>query len=286
MRNAPVQKAPDVFDDEVEDLLDSFPEENRSRLVTRIIGKSPKEQTEILLRDLDKRKDVLAPKPYRSERLEKVELKDAKFGSPFNIKTESNEVGRGDNGAVFEYKHQEREDEAVVFKMFTRPTLSYQNDIFAEGAYQADVATFATTVPELRVGVPQIYYAAKFDKGYALAMEKVHGYSIRDIQLGNIRLPDDFDFDGVEESLAEFVSRMNEAGYYHRDLREGNIMIVTRPKDEKAARTYIIDFGLCTKAGSSEEAYRALDGTRDHVSIHAVLQQLRSQQIRLRSESV
>lgn len=274
------------FEEDIETLLDSFPEENRPRLVSRIQGKSREEQVAILANDLEKRRETLKPQVYRSERLTVLELGNEHIGVPFDIRTESSELGRGDNGVVFEYERQERENEVVVFKMFTRQTLPPQNDIFSEGAYQADVADFATHQKELRVGVPQIHYIAKFEKGYALAMEKVPGYSIRDIQLGNIMLPDDFDFDAVGESLGEFVTRMNEAGFYHRDLREGNIMIDPSPKSLADPRAYIIDYGLCIKAGSSEQAYQGVDGNKDYVTVIAVLQQLKRQQARLRSEIV
>ncbi len=286
MREKPKQAQAEEFDESVETLLDSFPEENRPRLVSRIQGKTPEEQSAILMSDLEKRKATLKPQAYRSERLTVLEMDRALVTAPFDVRTESAEVGRGDNGVVFEYTRQERKGEVVVFKMFTRQTLPPQNDIFAEGAYQADVADFATRQRDLRVGVPQMQYIAKFAKGYGLAMEKVPGHSIRDIQLGNISLPDDFDFDAVAESLGEFVTRMNEAGYYHRDLREGNIMIDPNPKDSTAPRAYVIDYGLCIKAGSPEQAYQGVDGNKDYVTVMTVLQQLKRQQARLRSENV
>ena len=78
---------------------------------------------------------------------------------------------------------------------------------------------------------------------------------------------------------------MNKAGFYHRDLREGNIMIDPSPKKEGAPTAYIIDFGFCTRATSSEAAYRNIDGARDNVIIKGVIKMLKEQQVRLASSN-
>ena len=290
-RNAE-RNGPDTYPEQaelaerVETILDSFPEENRHKLLHRINGMSPEEQVAILQRDLEKRRHILQREPYKSDNLTTVEVPNSALENLFDQKTESVEVGRGENGMVFEYVRQETQRGGVVFKMFTRPTASFQNDIFSEAAYQTDVAAFAATQKDTRIGVPQLYYMMRFKKGYVLAMEKIDGYSIKDIFTNKIRLPDDFDYDAVENALEEFVSRMNAAGYHHRDLREGNIMIDMHPEDEAAPLAHIIDFGLCIKASNMEEAYRGVDGIRDYVSIKPVIQRLREQQQRLRVEAL
>ena len=265
------------FADDVEALLDRFPPQNRDKLVSRITGRTYDEQKEILEMSWKLRKEAIARPRYESPRLRSDgRISDAAFDS-FKEGPKQVEVGRGDNGRVFEYVPPKDTGRSTVFKILIRVPLPHQNDLLSEGAYQADVAAFAAEHPELRVGVPTPFYAATSSKGHILAMEKLPGYSLRDIAEKNIRLSADFDYDLVERSLQQFVEQMNAAGFYHRDLREGNIMLDPHT-DETKPLAYIIDFGFCTHAQDIEHAYKEVDGIRDHVMIKKVMAQLRAHQ--------
>jgi hypothetical protein len=272
------------FNEEVENLLESFPIENRRKLSERISGHTPAEQLAILQESLKKRRETLASPRYTSERLQMIpKVPDSVFEDSHIKNANAIEVGRGENGRVFEYAGGNGTGGSTVFKILLRPPMNHQNDLLSEAAYQADVAAWATDHAELGIGVPHPYYVAGSKKGYILAMEKVPGHSADIIHLKRIRLPDGYDYGRLQSALETFVQRMNDAGFYHRDLREGNIMIDPNPAPG-APLAYVIDFGFCVKAPNIEEAYQTVDGTRDHVMIDKVIRKLRKQQELIRVE--
>lgn len=269
----------------IDDLLAAFPPETHERLLARMEGKPPEEQAEMLEHDLRIRRALFSGPRYVSERLHMISRMPDGAVSRFEHKEGQVEVGRGENGRVFEYHSpDDQEGGTAVFKMLIRVPLPHQNDLLSEGAYQADVAAFADAHPTDRVGVPHPFYIAGSSKGYVLAMEKVPGHSIADILAQNIRLPETVDLDLIQHSLELFVADMNEAGFYHRDLREGNIIIDPEAVLSEAPLAYIIDFGYCTKAENRAEAYREVAGCEDHDIIKKVMDSLRRKQELLRSE--
>lgn len=280
-----VRQTPRQYSEEsIEAMMRQFPEELHEKIEERIGGKSLEEQALMLSDMLRRRREALT---YTSKRLVRAERIPDKVIERFEKGDHQREVGRGDNGRVFEYVPAEEEGGGtVVFKMLIRPPLHFQNNLFSEGAYQADIAAFADAQRETRVGVPHPYYIAESPRGAVLAMEKLPGHSIEDIFEHNIRLPDNFDYVELERCLSEFIRRMNAAGFYHRDLREGNILVVPSPgKDELVA--YVIDFGFCRHANTEADAYRDLDSLRDNVMIPKVMDKLRTKQelLRLQGDS-
>lgn len=273
-------------EEHLDHLLDEFPKENIERIEVRIAGKPLEEQIAIVEDSLKKRRETLNRPKYVSSRLRMIERVPDSVFDRFDQKEKQIEVGRGENGRVFEYQSTEDEKNSVVFKMLVRPPMEYQNDLLEEGAYQADVAAFAEEHPELRIGVPHPYYVAASSKGYVLAMEKLPGNSIKQIATEDIVVPPGLDINETERQLARFVDAMNSAGFYHRDLREGNVMIDLERTDVNAPVAYIIDFGFCTKAGSEEEAYRTVDGARDYGMIRTVVQTLRERQGRQKGSAI
>lgn len=269
----------------IDKLLNTFPEENHSRVLERIEGLSEDEQLQKLTQMARQRQEALKPR-YRSERLRTISSVPESVIRRFEQSRNQIEVGRGENGRVFEFQPpEESEGGTSVFKMLIRPPMPVQNDLLTEAAYQADMAAFADTHVDTQIGVPHPYYIAVSDRGHVLAMEKVPGYSIEQSLRHNIPFPENFDYDRVQAALEEFVARMNREGFYHRDLREGNIVIDpdARPGNPIA---YVIDFGFCTKASSREEAYRELDGLQDHVMIKKVMDMLRRKQELLKKQGV
>src|SRR3989338_11331501 len=279
-------EARDTVDDPVDALLSGFPEENHERLLQRIEGKPVDEQVTFLEDLLRRRRELMAAPKYSSNRLHMISKVPHSVFERFELSEHQVEVGRGENGRVFEYVSTPEEGGSTVFKMLIRVPLDFQNDLLAEGAYQADVAALADEHTDTRVGVPHPYYIAASSKGYVLAMEKLPGHSINDILEKNIRLPDNFDYNAVQRALEEFVGRMNDAGFYHRDLREGNILIDPTPGNEQMPIAFVIDFGLCSKATSRAEAYQDLDGLQDHVVIAKVMDTLRAKQEQILTQGV
>lgn len=262
----------------LDNLISEFPKESQEKLEERIEGKEIAEQIAIVEDALKKRREILTHPRYSSNRLRMIERVPDSVFERFVIRDEHQvELGRGENGRVFEYKSSEGEESSTVFKMLIRPTMRFQNTLLEEGAYQADVSEIAKRAAELRIGVPSPFYIASSSKGYVLAMEKVPGYSAKDISKTNISIPASVDLDLIEQRLVAFVDRMHAEGFYHRDLREGNIMIDFEAGDDEPI-AYVIDFGLATKATSAEQAYRDLDAPSDYVMIHGVIEQLKERQ--------
>jgi serine/threonine protein kinase len=266
----------------IDDLLEAFPEESRQRIEDRMDGLSPVERVSFLEAALRRRRELLAAPKYTSSHLHMLGVVPSNFFSEGESSRKEIEVGRGENGRVFEFTASDHGEVTMVYKMLIRTPMEYQNDLMTEAAYQADVAAFAETQEHTRIAVPHTLFVASSSRGYVLAMEKVRGYSIRDIIRNNVRLPDGYDYEILEQSLRVFLENMNDAGFYHRDIREGNIMIDLLPPDPFAPIAQVIDFGFCVKASSRKEAYQKLDGVRDHVTIKTVIDLLRNHQRLLR----
>ena len=264
-----------VTEGDVDRMLQFFPEENQERLEKRLEGLSLAEQVAFLKDALKKRHELTK---YTSDRLPVASNISQRALDRLQEERGQIPVGRGENGRVFELSPADEEaGVTAVFKALIRPPLEFHNDLLTEGSFQADVAAFADERSDLCVGVPHPYYIAASDKGYVLAMEKVPGFSIDKILEKGLKLPPECDIDRIEAHLQEFVEAMNEAGFYHRDLREGNIMIDPYATESHIA-AYIIDFGVATKAANRQKAYETLDGLQDHVMIKRVIDRLRAQQ--------
>lgn len=273
----PVPERP-VEEGDVDRLLQFFPEENQERLEKRLEGLSLAEQVSYLKEALRKRHELTN---YTSNRLPVASNISQRALERLQEETGQIPVGKGDNGRVFELSPADEEaGVTAVFKALIRPPLAYHNDLLTEGSYQADIAAFADERSDLCIGVPHPYYIAASDKGYVLAMEKVPGFSIDKILEQNLKLPPECDLDRIEAHLQEFVEAMNDAGFYHRDLREGNIMIDPYATESHLA-AYIIDFGVAIKAQNRQKAYERLDGLQDHVMVKKVMERLRAQQARV-----
>jgi len=85
-------------------------------------------------------------------------------------------------------------------------------------------------------------------------MEKVNGYSIKDIVANNNLLPEKFDYKVFCDSLDEQIAKMHNKGkmidgIYHRDLHHGNVMI------DDDGLPVIIDFGTGIKGSGSDLTY-------------------------------
>ncbi len=63
-----------------------------------------------------------------------------------------------------------------------------------------------------------------------------------DVLQGRADLPVNFDLASFRNDLVDFVQKIHEAGIYHRDLHEGNIMI-----DKETGEIYVIDFGAASE---------------------------------------
>src|SRR6185437_7863150 len=89
----------------LEDMLKEFPEENLVRIEARIEGKPLAEQIEIVEDTLKKRRESIGRPRYKSDRLRMIErVSDEVFERLANRQENQVEVGRVENGRVFEYQ--------------------------------------------------------------------------------------------------------------------------------------------------------------------------------------
>lgn len=108
-----------------------------------------------------------------------------------------------------------------------------------EASFMDDLRKLGT-----KVRVPEVI--ATFDGGSDgdsfLVMETLPAVSVDDVLQGRAELPSNFNLAVFRDDLVDFVKAMHEAGVYHRDLHEGNVMI-----DRETAQAYVIDFGAANE---------------------------------------
>lgn len=85
-----------------------------------------------------------------------------------------------------------------------------------------------------------------------LVMEKIEGASLEDIfnpkePRFKKEVPSGIEWNSFLDTLETFVHKMNKAGFYHRDLHMGNVMI-----DSETLQPVIIDFGFSRKQFSED----------------------------------
>jgi tRNA A-37 threonylcarbamoyl transferase component Bud32 len=163
--------------------------------------------------------------------------------------------------------------------MLIRIPIGEQNDILTEASHLADLDMFARQNRDLRVSVPEVFYCATSDDPWIIAMQKVPGRSLEDVITENIPVPKDFDFQKFEEDLFEFVRRLNDHGFQHRDLRVGNVMVNLEAKAGEPL-AYIIDTGNAKHIYHKTEEEHKFDKSPDPRMLKAAIESLRTYKTR------
>lgn len=261
----------------VADLLDLLPEEHLETWKRKIAGKTIEEQMVILKDGIKRRAEVVKPIDYHSEYLRIAkELPRELLVRMRDMDRHSEEVNRGNNGRIIRCLQQDPTRRAIVYKVLLRPPMPPHNSLRSEAAFQADVHRLSLEHPEIRVSVPRPFFFTSKLGIDAIAQEEVTDcVAIKDVIDQDIPIPADLDIDAMFDELQRFIDMMHDRGFYHRDLREGNIMANLNPNpDPHEPLAYIIDMGYCTRAWSEEEAYRRLDAPKDNVILKKVKQML------------
>jgi len=139
-------------------------------------------------------------------------------------------------------------DKVCVKRIKEKPELIF-NDINKEHEYQIMAHKAGVCTPLSLVSI-------KTEKEGLIIMERIEGYSVKDILNNPKLMPKNFDYEKFCKSLDEQISKMHNAGLYHRDLHTDNIMT-----DEEGL-PIIIDFGTAKEASGGELTYK------DSVSIY------------------
>lgn len=261
----------------VDDLLEMLPAEHHETWMQKIAGKEAKEQKAILRNGIQKRAEAVKPADHKSEYLRIAkELPRELIARMRDIDRHSEEINRGQNGRIIRCRQQDPTRPAVVYKVLLHPPMPPHNSLRSEAAFQADVHRLSLDHPEIRVSVPRPFFFTSKLGIEAIAQEEVTNcIAVKDIIDQDIPIPPELDISAIFAEVQRFVDCMHEKGFYHRDLREGNIMVNLDPDardDEPLA--YVIDMGYCTRAWSEEEAYRRLDAPKDNVILKKVKEML------------
>lgn len=104
-----------------------------------------------------------------------------------------------------------------------------------------------------KVSVPEVFYFVTDRKTEAFAMETLNAVSIRDIKEGKEDTPESFDSGIFFNEAKAYLERMHAAGYYHRDLNLGNIMM-----HRETGLPCVIDFGFTRHSLDESSVYRQI----------------------------
>ncbi len=150
-------------------------------------------------------------------------------------------IGEGGNAEVFSVQDGPM-SKFCLKKIKTQPQIKDQN-IEREHQYQIEARKAGVTTPLSVISFES-------DHGSYLIMEKINGFTIRQIAEKPQLLPKNFDVDMFISELTAMIKGMHNANIVHRDLNAGNVMVNTQGKP------VIIDFGTATHGtANSELAY-------------------------------
>lgn len=154
-------------------------------------------------------------------------------------------IGEGQSGRVI----ASLRNPDICYKVFFPPERqpSGTNDIAIEADLQRDVANLGTIAD---VRAPVVKYFIQNDAVRAIAMERLHAVSIKDVLERRTLLPASFDLELFFSALRAYVAVLHEKGFYHRDLHGGNVLI-----DTETGMPYVIDFGHAIHTISDEKVY-------------------------------
>ena len=187
--------------------------------------------------------------PFSIKKIEKlINTNEVEYLEECIKKLEVHFVPVGEGGNAIVYLAEGTPFEKIVFKKVKEnPQIDY-NDIIQEHKLQEKVK-------ELGVRTPLTLLSIETEEGDKyLVMEKVEGYSVKDIVLDESLMPKKFDYKIFCASLDDQVSKMHNEnkmldGIYHRDLHTGNVMI------NNEGLPVIIDFGTGVEGSGSDFTY-------------------------------
>lgn len=150
------------------------------------------------------------------------------------------ELGRGHNGYVVAGTTNSR----MAYKFLLRTPIGNQNSLVDEAAMQGEFYELLNKENPL-VGVPALEYFSIDPRLSVIAMERIDGVSILDIIDGKASMPQHTDTEALFDALGVFLKFANDnRGYYHLDIRAGNIMLSNDQTAADTPKIYLIDFGM------------------------------------------
>lgn len=272
-----------ALSDIAEDLLESVPAEISARLRQRIKDERV-EDVEPFLRSLLAQRELVRIPRFRSERLRTLDR--IPLGLLEKLKSldeHAVELDRGHWGRIMRCMTDDIELKSgaplgarVLYKILLGPVVGHHNDLESEAGFLAELRALADDRPEIRVGVPAPYFFISDPRIDILAMEDIsHAVSIKNIMDRAIPVPATYPLTAAFDAVRTYVEFMHAEGYYHRDLREGNIMLnLGATADGSEPLAYIIDTGFAIRTFSEEKSREGMDKTPDNGMVNLVQKKL------------
>lgn len=270
-----------TWSDTVEDLLESVPAELAERWRVRLDTERVTEKdAEQFVRGLMAQRERFRLPRFRSEKLRTLDrIPTGLLEKIKDVDAHAVELDRGHWGRIMRCRADEIDlqngaplGKRVLYKVLLGPVVGHHNDLESESGFLAELYALASKKPDFRIGVPAPYFFVSDPRIDILAMEDIsHAVSIKNIMEGQLAIPTTFPLGKAFEMLRQFVSYMHEEGLYHRDLREGNIMLnLSATESGEDPLLYIIDTGFAIKTFSAEQAREGMDKTPDNGMINIV----------------
>lgn len=154
-------------------------------------------------------------------------------------------LGEGQAGRVIASVRYPNLCYKVMFPMDRIPEGT--NDISVEADLQDEIASIGDMYG---VRAPKVFSFVHEGSTRAITMERFNAVSMRDVIDGKEPLPEAFNAKTFMDMIGKYVGALNERGYYHRDLHDGNVMI-----DRETGAPYVIDFGYAKYSPLPDDAY-------------------------------
>ncbi|MFA6397463.1 MAG: RIO1 family regulatory kinase/ATPase [Candidatus Paceibacterota bacterium] len=148
-------------------------------------------------------------------------------------------IGDGGNATVNALENTQLS--GICFKKIREVPFMKGNDLEEEFNTQLELFNKGVSVPE-----PILIL--KDEKGALYYFMERSGISIEDVSSGKKELPEGFELDIFFKDLENEVKKMHKAGFIHRDLRSGNVLINDKCKP------VIIDFGTTIRTTDPDGA--------------------------------
>ena len=185
-------------------------------------------------------------------------------------------IGKGLSAEV----HYFGKEEKACLKIIAEQTLHESrklNSTIEEANLQEKAYDFLGEVEGIKV--PRSLFENEFtfknEKGEIeriniMCMERLNAVSLEEVFDLRKNLPEKFDFEDFFKKLKRGLTRLHEQGFYHRDLRPGNVMI-----DTETGEPCLIDFAMSVEAIGDENPYIIESGFNESTKVPSDEQGLR-----------